>query len=167
MKIVGDKCYCGGYCGCPKIFIHNSNLINTHIYGSQSERLKYIIIYYVTILIEAVRVREDFNDLAVIKGVSLGAIGKAVGVDPAMKNEIAFEDDARANEAYCDVLASLLDYYFYSFSELDGWCVRIIRLMHAYIHEYIHTVKPNPIISSVGALRYWVCQPVRSGRAVF
>ena len=29
-----------------------------------------------------------------------------MGVDPAMKNEIAFEDDARANEAYCDVLAS-------------------------------------------------------------
>ena len=86
------------------------------------------------------RVREDFNDLAmnVIKGVSLGAIGKkAVGVDPAMKNEIAFEDDARANEAYCDVLASLLDYYFYSFSELDGWCVRIIRLMHTYMHTYI------------------------------
>eukprot|EP01036_Dinobryon_divergens_P035131 gene35131-45478_t len=40
--------------------------------------------------------------MEVIKSVSLGSIGKAVGVDPTTQNEVAFDDDARANEAYCD-----------------------------------------------------------------
>ena len=90
--------------------------------------------------------REDFNDVAmeVIKSASLGSIGKAVGVDPATKNEVAFEDDARANEAYCDVLASLLECYFDSFSELDGWyasdCIEAERTRIQFEPcTYIHT----------------------------